>query len=174
MKAVGLFKGMLAWLAVLGFCLPQSVLAAEVDVDQTPVVLDVALKDGGVLIGHVVDPQGVSLARVPVSVRDQVREIAVTATDQRGYFSVLGLRGGVYQIVAAEGQRTVRLWMPGTAPPSSQQLALVVAGGDTVRGQFSLGALGFWLSNPWVLAGIAGAAVAVPIAVNQSQKPASP
>ena len=170
----GMVKGMLVSLAVVGFCLPQPLLAAVAAGQPAPDIADVALLDGGVLMGRVVDSQGVSLANVPVSLRSQSLEIAATTTDQSGLFAVRGLRGGVYQIVAAESHQSYRLWAPGMAPPSSQPGALVVAGGQTVRGQFSPGALGFWLTSPLVVAGIVATAVAIPVALHNADRPSSP
>ena len=175
MKGVTVVKGVLLSLAVLGFCLPQSAFAVEVTSGRMPGVIDVGLLDGGLLVGQVVDAQGVVLKNVPVSLRRQGQEVAKAQTDDRGYFAVKGLRGGMYQIVAAKGHGMYRLWAPGQAPPSAQKGVLVVAGRDMVRGQGPLGAnLGFWLSNPFVIGGIVAASIAVPIAVHNSERPRSP
>ena len=173
MKGVGSITGVLVALAVCGLCLPQPLLAAGATAKRAPIVSDVALANGGVLIGQVVNPQGHSIAKVPVSLRDEQREIAKTETDKNGYFAVRGLRGGVYQIVAAEGQGTYRIWTPGSSPPSAQKGALVVAGSETVRGQLG-GPLSFWLSNPWVVAGVVATAATVPVAIHNSDRPTSP
>ena len=121
MKGKGVVKGALVSLAVVGFCLPETALAAAAAVDRMPAVTDVALTDGGVLFGKVIDPQGAALAKVPVSLQGRDREIARAVTDGNGYFAVRGLRGGVYQLVAETGQGVFRLWQPGTAPPSCQE-----------------------------------------------------
>ena len=176
MKRMGIVRRVLVSLAVVGVCLPNAVLAAGVSANATPPAVDVALSSGGLLMGQVVDPQGVAAAKVPVSLRERDREIATAVTDNRGYFSVGNLRGGVYQIVAPGGHGTYRLWAPGTAPPAAQQGALVMAGQDLVRGQCykggslpCCGALGFWLSNPWVLAGVAATAITVPVVIHNAK-----
>lgn len=194
MKGVGIIKRVSVVLAVVGLCLPQAVLAGGEVANRSPAVVDVTLKDGGVLLGQVVDPQGAPLAKVPVSLRDRDREVARTMTDSGGYFAVRGLRGGVYQLVAARGCGEFRLWKPGTAPPGSRQGALLVASRETVRGQgceaascdagagcgcgsgcgSGCGGLSYWLSNPWVVAGIVATAVAVPVAIHNADRPASP
>ena len=168
----GVIRGALASLAVLGLCVPQSAFAAAASVNRAPAVTDVVLMDGGVLVGQVVDPQGVALAKVPVSLRGRDREVARTATDRNGYFAVRGLHTGVYQLVGAKSHRAYRLWTPGNAPPMSQRGALLVAGEDTVRGQ--AGSLAFWLANPWVVAGVLATAVAVPVVVHNAERPSSP
>lgn len=171
----GAIQKPLVCLAALGFCLPQSAWAAGVAPGRTPVVVDVELADGGVLLGQVVNGQGRSLARIPVSFWTRDRQIAATQTDANGCFAVGGLRGGVYQVVTTTGQGTFRLWTPGNAPPLARKGALLVVDREVVRGQIpGMGALTFWLSNPWVLAGVVATAVAVPIAINNAQRPSSP
>ena len=78
MKGTGITKGLLLSVAMLGLCLPQPVLAVGATADQKPVVVDVALTDGGMLLGQVVNPQGAVLTKVPVSVWARGQEIAKT------------------------------------------------------------------------------------------------
>lgn len=181
MKPTRVLKVTLVALATLGMCLPQSVLAA--DPAATTNLTDVSLGSGGVLLGQVVDNAGAPQANVPVSLQSGQQELGASKTDGGGYFAFSGLRGGVYQVVAAKGHGAYRVWTPGSAPPSAQQGALVVAGNeqnqlgnqtaalgqqpDLVRGQYG-GRLGFWLSNPWVIAGVVATAVAVPVALATS------
>ncbi len=173
-------KALLVTMAVVGVCLPQSVLAAT----GAPVVVDVALAQGNALSGQVVDPQGLAINRAAVSLRQGDREIVRAKTDLRGRFTFPGLRGGTYQIVAAKGHGTCRVWAPGTAPPLASVVGEGGAGDDTVRGQCSVEKNTFaaaarkaksgLLSNPMVLGGIAATAVAIPIAIHRSQTPSSP
>ena len=175
MKPAQFFKGLAVCLAVVGFCLPQPLFAAA-PAGQSPIVTDVALSEGGVLLGQVVSPEGSGESNVAVSLRAGGKESGVSKTDRAGYFAFSGLRGGVYQVTAAKGVGAYRLWAPGTAPPSAQQGALVVAGKDLARGNWGgLGRLRFWLSNPWCVAAIVATAVAVPVAIhNADHGPASP
>lgn len=166
MKPTRVLKGLMVFLAAMGVCLPQSLFASQPT--QAPNIVDVALGDGGVLLGQVVDVAGTAKAKVPVSLQSGQQTLGMSETDANGYYAFSGLRGGVYQVVAAEGQGAYRAWTPGTAPPTAQQGALVVAGQDLVRGQTG-GRLKFWLSNPWVIAGIVATAVAVPVAIATSQ-----
>ena len=161
-------KWILVSLSVLGSCLPQPVLAAGVPAKSQASIVDVALTDDGVLHGQVVDPQCASLGEVPVSVESQGKRIVMLTTDENGYFAVGGLRSGVYQITAAQGQVTYRLWAPGTAPPSAEKHVVVV------RGQFGSGRLCDWFSSPWVVGAIVAAGVAVPVAIANSKRPSSP
>jgi len=132
-----------------------------------PAVVDIALADGGVLHGQVVDLQGSGVTGVPVSVKDKDRDVAGTTTTADGRFAVQGLKGGVYQVAAGQGQGVFRLWTSKAAPPSAQKDAIVYT-------QFgSGGGLKMLLANPIVIAGVVATAVAVPIAVANS-RPSSP
>ena len=175
MKNVAPIRGVFVVLAVCGCCLPQSVWAATAAGRRPPTAIDVALAEGGTLIGQVVNPEGAALPDVPVSLWSKDQKVATAKTDATGGFAVRGLRGGVYQVVAGSGRREFRFWKPGTAPPLARQGVLVVAGGDTVRGNLpGMGALRFWLSDPWIVAGVVATAVAVPVAIYNAKEPASP
>ena len=60
MKTGRLVRGVVISLAAFGICIPPVALAAEPT--QMPVVTDVALRDGGMLQGKVVDLQGAGVA----------------------------------------------------------------------------------------------------------------
>jgi hypothetical protein len=132
-----------------------------------PDVTDVALTAGGEFSGQVVDAQGRPQAGTNVMVCKQQQVVATTTTDQQGQFSMRGLQGGMYQVVAGQGMQSFRLWAPGTAPPAARQSALVVASDQVVRGQ---GGWRYWLTNPWVLSAAIAAAIAVPIALSNREK----
>jgi len=167
-------KTMLVGLAAVGLCLPQAVLAAPTDAELDATAVDVALMDGGMLIGRVVDPQGVSLKNVPVSLRQQGREVFTTRTDQQGRFFIDGLRSGVYEIATENGGGLYRLWAAATAPPTSGRGVLIVSGGNTVRSQGQLfGGLGS-MSSALVVTGVVATAVSVPVAINNTKRPSSP
>jgi len=180
MKKNSFLQTALASLAALGCCMPQLALATETASANAPTVIDVTLHEGGLLVGQVVDPQGRPVAEAAVSLQDTQRELAACQTNQDGYFALQGLRGGVCQVVVAEGRGFYRLWVPGTAPPNCQAGALVVAGQDAVRGQIPLVsdayfALGPMLSSPWVIGAAVGTAIAVPVALAaEDDGPASP
>jgi hypothetical protein len=158
------------WLAVVGFCVPQAALAAGPAGDQSPLILDVALHDGGTLVGQVVDAQGIPQANSPVSLRSATHELAAGQTNAQGYFAFSGLNSGVYQVVTSSGAGVYRVWSQSTAPPAAQPGALIVADGSTVRGHL-LSCLG---CHPLIVAGVVVAAIAIPVAVHNQKKPSSP
>lgn len=170
MKTTRVFQSCLVCLALIGLCLPLPLLAAP----ATP-ILDIAMQEGGLLQGQVVDLQNQPRANVPVALVAGEKQLAVGRTNANGYFAFQGVRGGVYQLATPEGFAVYRVWTAQTAPPSAQPAALLVTGNGTVRGQ-CCGGVGAFLSNPWVIAGIIATAIAVPIAVHNADddEPVSP
>jgi len=155
-------------LACLGIVIPQAALAQtiELPIPAPPAQMaDIALAPGGVLNGQVLDRQGIARAGARVILYRTGGEVARTTTDAQGRFAINGLPGGIYRIATPAGSGVFRLWAPGTAPPTAPGAALVIDGGLTQRGEAGGGLLGT-LSNPLVMAGLAGAAIAIPLATS--------
>ena len=172
MKWMERLRGLVVAAAAVGMILPQFAYAASAGQPARPMpatVRDVALQDGGRLTGQVLDAAGAPVAATQVAVVDQGGAAATALTGEDGRFAVSGLKAGVYQVATAKGVTVCRLWAPRTAPPSAQGDALVVNGDTVVRGGMGGcgggGVIGF-LSNPWVLAGIVAAAIAIPLALD--------
>jgi hypothetical protein len=156
------FGTVAAAIACMGMVLPPSVMAAA---PAKPVTggNDIALRDGGLLVGQVLDAQGVVKANSPVSIRFANHEVVRTTTDKNGVFAAKGLRGGEYQLMTQEGISTCRLWAADTAPPSARPAALVVSG-EVVRGQGPVGNWVTWMkAHPYITAGTIATAIAVPV-----------
>ncbi len=175
MKLNGL-KFAAAALSCLGmFLSPMAMAAAPLAAPS-----DVALGDGGILVGQVVDAQGVAVAMATVTLADHKQEIAQVRADQEGKFSVPGLRGGVYRISSRGQDAMYRLWAPHTAPPVAQQGVILVVGGDVIRGQCGdvirsqygnspgpFASMAQWIADhPLITAAALGAAIAIPIALD--------
>ena len=181
MKPVGILKALASGLACLGMIVPTCSLQADVNVvtpspqtdPPSPVKIDVVLQHDGLLSGQVVGTGGERLGGAPVSLRSPDGKVANVITDQSGRFYVSRLRNGTYQIVAGPakgiyGTGVFRIWDPASAPPSARQSATV----RVVRGQE--GSCFSCLGNPWVILGIIATAVAIPVAIHNTKKPASP
>jgi len=156
-----------AALATLGMAAPQVALAANPPAAARPAaakVADVALHQGTLLAGQLVDAQGIPVANAKVAVSQGNWTVAETKTTKDGVFAVRNLKGGVYTVNAAGTQAVYRVWTAETAPPSAKPAVLLVHG-DAARGQFGGGLLSA-LGNPWVLGGIVAAAIAIPIALD--------
>jgi hypothetical protein len=111
------------------------VLRAATQGEQVPAVIDVALAQGGVLVGYVVDAQGVALEGASVAVRQGDKDVARIVTDEQGRYTVQNLRGGLYEVTAGQAGQLFRLWAPNTAPPAARPQAVVVSQSQTVRAQ---------------------------------------
>lgn len=145
-------------LILAGLC---TVVHAENQVaNSRPVIIDVALHDGGVLYGQVVNAKAVATANTDVVLFQQDRQIAATRTDRDGRFRFTGLKPGVYQLATPLGTSQYRLWAPHTAPPAAQ-VAIVVVEDPVVRGQNGNGALRKAAIATGVGIGIAGAIIAI-------------
>ena len=166
-------------LACAGMLIPPSVVrAATTTAPSSPsapagAVVDIALREGGALAGQVLDAQGNHLASTTVAIQSLDGLVVTAVTDPAGRFEVTGLRGGTYRIATAHGAGTYRLWAPTTAPPSARPGVLLVAGDQQVLGQWGCYShdrpvLRF-LSNPWVIAGLVAAAIAIPVAIHNSR-----
>lgn len=173
MKTCDLWKPALLFIGVAGTVLPTSfvnaaaptsrltVAAETVDTSRSKApkkaplqILDVSLGQKDELTGFVVDGQGKAVVQSRILVRLGKKTVTETATDAAGQFRVEGLRGGVYQIVHADGVSVFRVWKNGTAPRNARTNALIVASKQVVRGQG--GVVPLTLMQPGTLA--AGAA----------------
>ncbi|NUQ64159.1 MAG: carboxypeptidase regulatory-like domain-containing protein [Pirellulales bacterium] len=160
------------WLAMIGMCLPQTLLGAQ---PAKPVANDVKLWKGGTMLGQVVDAQGQPIPETIVTLRDSKGNAVAAKTDPRGYFTFQGLKSGAYSVSGAGAEGAYRAWTESVAPPSAQPGVLLVEGNEVLRGQQPLGA--FIAQHPILIAGIVAAAIAIPIAVhnaNDDDEPGSP
>src|SRR5262245_51338417 len=127
------FQTSLAAVACLGMVLPPSTFAAQPAAAKPT---DVALRQGGMLVGQVVDAQGAVQAQKQVSIVYGEQEVVRTMTDENGVFAAQGLRGGQYSIVTEGGESHNRLWAANTAPPAASDSVVVVSDPNVVRGQW--------------------------------------
>ena len=161
-----------AAVACIGLLLPPSVQAAPATAMKTQG--DIALREGGLLVGQVVDARGKALPKIDVAILQGEDEVVRSKTDKNGVFAAKGLRGGEYRVVTGGGQVAYRLWAPKTAPPAASHTALVVTGEPVVNGNLGHGGLVGWVSeHPLLVAAGIATAIAVPIAVADDDDPSS-
>jgi len=143
MRLMKLLRGSVVAAASLGLFVPQMACAANpgsAPLGGTPVmgqaapVQDVALQPDGILRGQVLDGQGRPVANGTVVVAQQGKLVTRTLTDEQGRFAVAGLRGGLYQVVTAQGGGVYRVWTAEAAPPVAKNAALIVNDETIVRG----------------------------------------
>jgi hypothetical protein len=171
------FRVVLVITLTVGFVFPRNLVIAA-GVGEPPTIRDVALHQDGLLLGQVLSKDGTPVAGVPVTISRENRVLGTATTNEKGIFAFRGLKGGVYQLTSANGVVAYRVWQSQTAPPGASPAAIVVAGEDAVRGQLGCGCVGMFLSRPLVIAGVIGAAIAVPLAIalseDEEEAPATP
>ncbi len=181
MRTAHMLRYGLAWMALVGMCLPIPALAAgpistpTADVGSPQFeVRDVELAQGGLLVGQLLDERMQPMAGADVAISTGGHTVVATQTDAEGVFAVAGLRSGVHQITAADAAQNCRFWGPGAAPPRAAQGVRIVAGDGIVRGQWGPPPMAnrliqrtkVWATNPFVVGGVIAAAVAIPVALN--------
>jgi len=175
MKTSRFGRAALIWLAAVGLCLPQVGFAVTLPV-PAPVVRDVVLSQDGVLHGRVINAQRSAVPGVPVTVRAQYRAVAIATTAPDGSFSVPGMKGGVYEIAAANGSGVYRVWSADAAPPVAQVSATIYSQDDAINGNAGVLPQGgesdgeptpeTLLTNPIFIAGVVATGIAVPVALS--------
>lgn len=142
---------------------------------------DVALKAGGLLSGTVLNTAAQPVAGVAVSVLHDEKVVATSISNEKGDFSIKGLRNGAHIVKVGVTQQAVRLWSTNTAPPAAVENIAVVVDEEAVRGQMATGLLpggnvgGFIAANAGGLLLVGGAvAIAVGTSLDNSAAPASP
>jgi hypothetical protein len=159
-----MFRMQIIALVCVGMLLPHAVMGA------TPApkvqITDVALQNGGLLNGQIVDQQGIGKVAAQVVVLQQGRKPVQTVTDKTGKFQVVGLSGGTTQLLTNNGQGVYRLWTAKAAPPTAKANALLVSNGQVVRGQACGPCRPAW--QGWILPACAAGGIIAGVAVATS------
>jgi hypothetical protein len=137
------------------------------------------LEPDGTFRGQAVTAQGAGLSGLPVVVeRADFRVDTITGPD--GKFAAVLPRGGAYRVQVGMASQPCRMWQAGSAPPSATPGLLMVQDEQLVLGQHcgtpvaaagaagAAGARGA-LSHPLVFGGIVAAAIAIPVAIHNSE-----
>lgn len=154
--------GMLAaplWAADPGIVL-QSVKTSK------PLALDVKLDSQRGLSGEVRDTQGKLQARANVQLWQRKQLLQRVQADATGKFRFADVRGGFYRIQTAQSGVACRAWTAVAAPPAARESLLVVTNIYSARGQQPINEV--FCYNPFVMGTIIAAAIAIPIAVHNS------
>jgi hypothetical protein len=157
----------LTWVLPLRAFATDGITASPPVSRSTPQIHDVALGSGGRLVGQFVDGQGQPRANQTVMVVRPSGQQWQTQTDASGRFVLEGMSGGLYQIATTDAVIACRCWSDNAAPPASIREVLIVSGDGIQRGQRPLA--DFLFSGPFLIALVIAAAIAIPIAVHNSQ-----
>ncbi|ASV72641.1 hypothetical protein THTE_0039 [Thermogutta terrifontis] len=141
-----------------------------------PRIPDIRLVGRNTLQGTVVSPQGAPLANVLLTLYrpDSPKALTHARSDRQGRFQIVGITPGIYHLrVEPDSLATVRVWDATTAPPSARDQLLVVVGTQTIRGQRQVDEL-LTIDDKLVVGGMVAAAIAIPIAIANSDKDVTP
>jgi len=133
-------------------------------------VYDVRLGEDGSFSGQLLDPSGRPLAGQTVLLTQAGKTLAQSRSGDRGEFSFDQVRAGVYQVTIGASAVACRVWTQQAAPPVATSQLAVVTHPDVIRGQQPISAL---FSNPLFVGLIVAAAIAIPVAIHNSQDDAS-
>jgi hypothetical protein len=171
MSTRGVYRRIIVAVALAGLVTPTSLLAA----DQVPTApskfktLDVRLDGQHRLNGLVVDGQGKPQVATKVELQrtDRKEGLSAVVTDAKGRFAFASVKAGTYRLQTTEGVCLCRLWTRQGAPPSAASSLLIVNDARIERGQRPIGEL--FRSDPFLMAAVVAAAIAIPIAVHKAQ-----
>ena len=171
MRTGRLFERVAILLATLGMCLPQLAFAQR-DSDDASDAGGGGHRTGrrrgpARAGGRPAEPAAWRTSRSPC--RRRTRKSPAPRPPARDSFTVQGLRGGVYQVAAGQGQGVYRLWTAerrsALRPEKRHCLHPIPARAAAVK---------MLLANPIVIAGLVATAIAVPVALANSSHSASP
>lgn len=139
MSKLRMFNAAPIVLACWGMLVPTANLRAEeaasTETKVAAKITDVALGDGGVAVGVVVDGQGKPVDGASVAIKTDSKVVATVVTDEKGEFAVREMRGGIYEIQAPQGAAVFRFWTAKAAPPAAKNRMTLVSDAKLVRGQ---------------------------------------
>ncbi len=189
MSQCQLFSKLVRSVVVMAVACAPSLAAADAPVKappavagtQKPAVIDVALHPEGLLVGQLVAASGSPAGGSTVTLALPDGRQATAKTNEQGGFAFRGVNG-MATLRTERALAMVRIWAPGTAPPSATPALLLVEDSGVARGQhyagtgtqnfFSKGKM--LMANPLFVAGVITTAVAVPVAIaNDDDDPAS-
>jgi hypothetical protein len=119
--------------AGFGLATPRCALQAA-EKPAAKAVADVALSAEGDLAGVVTSNGKAPVDGALVTLSKQGQVVAKTTTNEQGEFSLVGVKGGVYELKAGPSTKLVRVWNEKSAPPSAADHATMVVN-PTVRAQ---------------------------------------
>lgn len=90
----------------------------------------------------------------------------IAATDAAGQFVLPGVTAGIQRLTAEDAVLNCRIWTHAAAPPAAMDHVTLIADQTIVRGQQPFSAI---FTNPLFIGLVIAAAVAIPIAVHNSQ-----
>lgn len=131
--------------------------------------VDIQLTADRAIVGQLVNQNGVAIASAPVEIWKKGQLVQTTMTGDDGRYRLANLIGGSYEINFGDRIQPARCWTSGTAPPKSIASLRTIADEQVVRAQQRRGAV-CGVVNPWIIAGVAVAAIVIPVALHNNRE----
>jgi len=171
-KQLRFCRGVAVSLACVAWLLPvREVAAVPPAPGASGGIIDVRLDQRGAVCGRLLDVAGRPLADRPVVLQPTEGESRAAQSDAAGDFVLPRISAGVHRLTAAGQTVNCRVWTHAAAPPSATDQLTVVAGDSIVRGQQPFSCI---FTNPLFIGLVIAAAIAIPIAVHNSQNDRPP
>ncbi len=148
---------------------------------------DVKLNSDGLFVAQLVSTTGQPLSGRQLKISDRSNSLTTATTSPQGRVAVPGLNGGVFKVAYGNQSTILRLWTCNAAPPNAVSDLLLVQNQTVTRGQCDCGDVcsggcdvamnpdgpnpfsGILGQEPMMIGLLVAAAVAIPIAVHNSQ-----
>ena len=171
MKCLKKLRASAVALATLGIVFPlQSAFGDSPALSKTAFrlreAIDLVMSADGALRGVVVDSNGRGVRGTVVQLLREGEKRGEAITDVNGHFQFTNLSGGVYHILTPSTISLCRIWTNKAAPPSANRELLIATGDLVARGQRPICDLFF--VDPLLVGIIVAAAIAIPIAIHNS------
>ena len=119
----------LSMIQAIGEC--GELFSRRMTIPVRPTISDIELENGGILRGVVTD----TIASTEIQLLSRSELLSKTTTNSRGEFGFRGLRGGLYELRTVQTRNMIRVWAPGTAPPTATKSLTLYDSQMIVRGQ---------------------------------------
>lgn len=147
MKGLSVLKHVAIALAAFGTLMPNAGSVARaadavakakppIKISRPGTAADISLSEKGEFAGRVFDHTGRALEGAEVVVRQGDKVIAKSVTNDKGLFTIAGVKAGAYQVKAGNTEGLFQVWELSSAPESAKGHALLVTGENGARGQF--------------------------------------
>lgn len=124
-----------AALAVTALVLPLNAAEPRSTATHSAPLIDVALAQGGELVGVILGSDGSPVSDTLVQVLYRRSIIATVKTDAQGRWRIQGLRSGVHVVRTSQSQQTCRFWTAEAAPPLAKRGIILAGSNAVIRGQ---------------------------------------
>jgi hypothetical protein len=131
-----------------------------------PRITDVAMDEHQVVHGRVLNDSSAPIPGAGIEVFQGAKQVGQVMADECGQFQWKCAGGGTYHLLTNGQVTTVRIWTAAAAPPHSVKHVALVPG-QVARGQS--GTFPYTQVNPWVVAGVVAAAVAIPVVLHNNR-----